>query len=133
MHYYRTLLVAMKPNNFAMKAWHLEHVEKTIVRFIKGLSPDASSFEKRNYKKYGTISYCIKQIEYDMKHGVDKTEVMEILRKIRLAANYADLRQNAEAVERLERLEDQLSGAQKVEESLSWYNNAYREKSGRSW
>ncbi|WP_228369280.1 hypothetical protein [Candidatus Nitrososphaera gargensis] len=97
------------------------------------MSPDASSFEKRNYKKYGTISYCIKQIEYDMKHGVDKTEVMEILRKIRLAANYADLRQNAEAVERLERLEDQLSGAQKVEESLSWYNNAYREKSGRSW
>lgn len=40
----------MKPNNFAMKDWHLEHVEKIIIRYIKGISPDASSFEKRNFK-----------------------------------------------------------------------------------
>ena len=46
----------MKPNNFAMKDWHLEHVEKVIIRYIKGISPDASSFEKRNFKKYDTIS-----------------------------------------------------------------------------
>ena len=59
----------MKPNNFAMKDWHLEHVEKVIVRFVKGISPDASSFEKRNYKKYSTVSSCAKQIEYDIKHG----------------------------------------------------------------
>ena len=42
----------MKPNNYAMKDWHLEHVEKVILRFIRGISPDASSFEKRNYKRY---------------------------------------------------------------------------------
>jgi hypothetical protein len=27
----------MKPNNFAMKDWHLEHVEKIIIRYIKGI------------------------------------------------------------------------------------------------
>ena len=42
----------MKPNNFAMRDWHLEHIEKVINRYIKGISPDASSFEKRNFKKY---------------------------------------------------------------------------------
>jgi hypothetical protein len=125
-YYYRTLIVVMKPNNFAMKEWHFEHVEKTIVRFSKGLSADASSFEKRNYKKYGTLSHCMKQIEYDMKHGVDKGEVMEILRKIRLDEKYSELRENPEATGRLEELEDKLSGVQRVE-SLSWYNNAYRE------
>lgn len=119
-------MIVMKPNNFAMKEWHLEHVETTIVRFSKGLSPDASSFEKRNYKKYGTISHCIKQIEYDMKHGVDNSEVMEILRKIRLDEKYSELRKNPEAIARLGELEDKLSGAQRAE-SLSWHNYAYRE------
>jgi hypothetical protein len=117
----------MKPNNYAMKDWHCEHVEKVVVRFAKGLSPDASSFEKRNYKKYGTITHCVKQIEYDMQHGVEKTEVMEIMRKIRLDEKYAELRLNAEANARLEELEDQLSGAKKVDELL-WHRNAYRER-----
>ena len=53
----------MKPNNYAMKDWHLEHVEKVIIRFIKGISPDASSFEKRNYKRYSTVSSCAKHIK----------------------------------------------------------------------
>ena len=123
-----TLSLVMKPNNYAMKEWHLEHAEKTIVRFSNGLSPDASSFEKRTFKKYGTLSYCIKQIEYDMKHGVYKTEVMEILRKIRLDEKYAELRTNVEAMERLKEVEDQLSEAQRIGEKLSWYNNAYKEQ-----
>ena len=53
-----------------MKDWHLEHVEKVIVRYVRGLSPNATSFEKRNFKKYSTMSNCTKQIEYDKKHGV---------------------------------------------------------------
>ena len=66
----------MKPNNFAMRDWHLEHVEKVILRYIKGLSDDATSFEKRNFKKYGNVVSCFKQIEYDMKHGVTAEEVI---------------------------------------------------------
>ena len=115
-----------------MKEWHVEHVETTIARFSKGLSPDASSFEKRNFKKYGTVSHCIKQIEYDMKHGVEKSQVMEILRKIRLDEKYSELRENPEAIARLEELEDKLTGAQKIEEATFWHNNAYREANRRT-
>jgi hypothetical protein len=116
----------MKPNNFAMKDWHLEHIEKVIVRFVQGLSPDASSFEKRNYKRYGTVTHCIKQIEYDVKHGVEKAEVTEILRKIRLNKKYHELRLNLDAMERLKDLEDRLSGG-KVE-NLLWYDRAFRDR-----
>jgi hypothetical protein len=70
----------MKPNNFAMREWHLEHVEKVILRYIKGLSDDASSFEKRNFKKYSNVTSCSKQIEYDMKLGVTAEEVIECRR-----------------------------------------------------
>ena len=77
----------MKSNNFAMKDWHLEHVEKVIVRFAQGLSPDASSFEKRNHMRYGSVTRCARQIEYDMRQGVEKDEVVEVFRKIKLNKN----------------------------------------------
>ena len=31
------------------------HVEKVILRYINGLSDDASSFEKRNFRKYSNM------------------------------------------------------------------------------
>ena len=49
--------MSVKPNSFAMKDWHLEHVEKVIVRYVRGLSPNATSFEKRNFKKYSITYY----------------------------------------------------------------------------
>ncbi|HZD81444.1 MAG TPA: hypothetical protein VE076_01095 [Nitrososphaeraceae archaeon] len=107
----------MKPNNFAMKDWHLEHVEKVIIRYIKGISSDASSFEKRNFKKYSTISSCAKQIEYDIKHGVSIEEVLAVMQKIRLDKSFSELRINSENVQRLDELERLLSAPKKV---ASW-------------
>src|SRR5215469_15593434 len=107
----------MKPNNFAMKDWHLEHVEKVIIRYIKGLSPDASSFEKRNFKKYSTISSCAKQIDYDIKHGVTIEEVLAIMHRIRHDQTFFDLRQKPETLQRLDELEKQVSAPKKV---ASW-------------
>ena len=98
----------MKPNNFAMRDWHLEHVEKVILRYIKGLSDDASSFEKRNFRKYSNVASCSKQIEYDMKHGVTVEEVIAVLQKIRHDDSYSEFRQIQEAVQRLDDLERQL-------------------------
>ena len=109
----------MKPNNNAMKDWHLEHVEKVIVRFVKGISPDASSFEKRNYKRYSTVSSCAKQIEYDIKHGVSKDEVLEVLRKIRHDKKYIDLLKNPESLQRLDEIERQISVPKKM--TSTWY------------
>ena len=100
-----------------MKDWHLEHVEKVIIRYIKGISPDASSFEKRNFKKYSTISSCTKQIEYDIKHGVTMDEVLTVMQKIRYDKSFSDLRSNLETVQRLDELERQLSAPKKI---ASW-------------
>jgi hypothetical protein len=107
----------MKPNNFAMKDWHLEHVEKIIIRYIKGISPDASSFEKRNFKKYSTISSCAKQIEYDIKHGVTIEEVLAVMQIIRYDKSFSEVRGNPETVQRLDDLERQISAPKKV---ASW-------------
>jgi hypothetical protein len=104
----------MKPNNFAMKDWHLEHVEKVIVRYIKGISPDASSFEKRNFKKYSTISSCAKQIEYDIKHGVTTEEVSAVIQKIRYDKSFSEFARNSESMQRLDELERQLSAPRRV-------------------
>jgi hypothetical protein len=104
----------MKPNNFAMRDWHLEHVEKVILHYIKGLSDDASSFEKRNFKKYSNVTSCSKQIEYDIKHGVAAEEVIAVMRKIRHDDSYSEFRQNQEAVQRLDDLERQLVSPKRV-------------------
>ena len=109
----------MKPNNYAMKDWHLEHVEKVVIRFIKGISPDASSFEKRNYKKYSTVSSCAKQIEYDIKHGVTMDEVLDVVRKVRHDKQYRDYQKNPESMQRLEELERQIMVPKKV--ATTWY------------
>jgi murein L,D-transpeptidase YcbB/YkuD len=104
----------MKANNYAMKDWHLEHVEKVVVRFVKGVAPDASSFEKRNYKKYSTVSSCAKQIEYDIKHGVTHEEVMSVVKKIRHDKSFKDLQKSPEALQRLDELERQICAPRKV-------------------
>ncbi|HKZ61301.1 MAG TPA: hypothetical protein VJZ68_02635 [Nitrososphaera sp.] len=109
----------MKPNNFAMKDWHLEHVEKVIVRFVQGISPDASSFEKRNYKKYSTVSSCAKQIEYDIKHGVTMDEVLNVVRRIRHEKQFKELQKSPESLQRLDELERQISAPKKV--AATWY------------
>jgi hypothetical protein len=111
-----------------MKGWHLEHAEKAIVRFAMGLSEDASDFEKRNYRKYGTAAGCIRQIEYDMHHGVQKREIMEIIRKIGRNKKYPHISSDPEAMMRLKELKGHLSGASNVEERLAWHQHAYREK-----
>lgn len=104
----------MKANNYAMKDWHLEHVEKVVVRFVKGVSPDASSFEKRNYKKYSTVSSCAKQIEYDIKHGVTHEEVMAVVKKVRHDKSFKDLQKSPEALQRLDELERQICAPRKA-------------------
>ncbi|MDW3654939.1 MAG: hypothetical protein QOK61_10335, partial [Nitrososphaeraceae archaeon] len=67
------------------------------------------SFEKRNFKKYSTISSCSKQIEYDIKHGVTAQEVADLMNKIRNDASYAEVRQKLDAIQRLDELERQLN------------------------
>ena len=55
-----------------MREWHIEHMEKTVIKFVTGLSESATNWEKRQNKRYGRISNVCRQIGYDIKQGADK-------------------------------------------------------------
>ena len=40
-------------NSYPMKKWHFEHMQKTIVKYVSGISESASSYQKKQHKKYG--------------------------------------------------------------------------------
>ncbi|HXV45666.1 MAG TPA: hypothetical protein VD736_03235, partial [Nitrososphaera sp.] len=90
-----------------------------------GLSENASQYEKKYYKKHGTVASCIRQIEYDMHQGVQKHEIIEIIHKIGRSKKYAGIRSDREAMIRLRELEDLLSGISKEEERLAWHQHSY--------
>ena len=39
-------------NSYPMKEWHLENMKKTAVKYVTGLSENASSYQRRQHKKY---------------------------------------------------------------------------------
>jgi hypothetical protein len=92
-------------NNFPMKQWHAEHMEKTVLKYVKGLAVDASSWEKRNHKKYGSLNQICRQIEYDIKHGVTDEEVSSMLRKVRQHSSFSQVRIVEGSIQRLGEIE----------------------------
>jgi len=88
-----------------MREWHVEHMEKTIVKFVTGLSPDASSWQKRQHKKYNKITNVRKNIDYDIKHGVTNQEVLSFLDKVRKHSSFSTIFENSGSVERLDEVE----------------------------
>ena len=93
-------------NSFPMKEWHVEHMEKTVVKYVKGLSEDASGWEKRNHKKYGSLTNICRQIEYDLKHGVTHEQVVSMFSKVRSDRSFANLRECNGSMKRLDEVEN---------------------------
>jgi hypothetical protein len=95
----------MEHNNYPMRDWHLEHMQKTIVKYISGVSDNASSYQKRLHKKYGgNLGYVRKSIQSDIQHGVTKEEVSEFLNKIQNDPSFADQRKIEGSKKRFEEL-----------------------------
>jgi hypothetical protein len=92
-------------NSFPMREWHIEHMEKTVVKFVKGLSANASMWEKRQNKRYGRITSVCRQIGYDIKQGVTNEQVLSLLQKIRNDSSFSGLRDNNGSTERLNEVE----------------------------
>jgi hypothetical protein len=109
-----------------MKKWHLEHAEKVIVNFARGLSANASQYEKNLYKRYGSVSGCAKQLEYDMHHGVQKDEIIQITRKIGRNKKRTRVR-DREVKLKLAELEKYLSGVPNLER-LEWSEHSHKQK-----
>jgi hypothetical protein len=79
-------------------------MEKIIVKYVKGLSENATSWERRNHKRYGGIANVSRQIRYDIKHGATNDD---LLQKIRNDTSYSNLRENDGSLTRLLELESE--------------------------
>ena len=89
-----------------MKQWHTEHMQKTVIKYVKGLSENASAWEKRNHKKYCGLTSVCKQIEYDIKHGVTEEELTDMLHKVRHHSSFSEIHdKRGDSMARLEEIE----------------------------
>jgi len=94
-----------------MRQWHVEHMQKTVLKYLKGLPADATSWQRRNHKKYGNISNICRQIEYDMRHGVTKEELLSSFSEIHTHSSYQGLRKDSGSMIRLSEMEEHFTKA----------------------
>lgn len=85
-------------------------MEKTVVKYVSGLAPDASSWERRNHKKYSRLPNICRQIDYDIKHGVTNEQIILFLSKVRDDPLFSMARQSIGSIERLEEIERFIRG-----------------------
>jgi hypothetical protein len=104
-------------NSFPMKEWHVEHMEKTVVKYVKGLSENASGWEKRNHKKYGSLTHICRQIEYDIKHGATRDQVISMFYRVRNDSTFANLREGNGSMDRLNEVESRFTQPK----IINWY------------
>jgi hypothetical protein len=93
-----------------MREWHFEHMRKTIVKYVFGLSEEekGSSWKQKQHKKYGgNLTNVRRNINFDMKHGVTKEEVAEFLDKVQYDSSFSDLRKREGTNERIMELQQQ--------------------------
>jgi hypothetical protein len=70
-------------NLFPMREWHVKHMQDTIIKYLTGLPENASRWKKKLNKKYGNLTQVTKRIQYDLKHGVERHEVVAFLALIK--------------------------------------------------
>jgi hypothetical protein len=102
-----------------MREWHVKHMEKIVVKFVTGLSANASMWEKRQNKRYGRITSVCRQIGYDIKQGVTNEQVLLLLQKIRNDSSFSSLRNNDGSIERLNEVEKHFLPSKQI--SYEWY------------
>ena len=103
-----------------MREWHVKHMQDTIIKYLTGLSENATRWQRRLDKKYGNLTLVTKRIDYDLKHGVEKQEVISFLELIKTHQSYIELRQTIGFEDRLYSLETSfLNNGSKINHSLS--------------
>ena len=104
-----------------MRDWHVKHMQDTIVKYLTGLSENATRWQRRLDKKYGNLAQVIKRIQYDLKHGVERQEVVAFLVLIKTDQSYFELRNTSGFSYRLYSLEASLLNVDsKANHSLSF-------------
>jgi hypothetical protein len=108
-------------NSFPMAEWHIEHMEKIVIKFVTGLSENATKWEKRQNKRYGKISIVCRQIEYDIKHGATIQQVLMYIQKIRTHSAFSNLVKNEASLKRLDQLKEHFAPAKRY----TWLGETY--------
>src|SRR5918911_962847 len=98
-------MIFLVQNSFPMREWHIEHMEKTIIKFVTGLSANANSWEKIQNKRYGGLTNVCRQIGYDIKQGARIEQVLLLLQKIRSDSSFSNLQRNDDSMQRLNELD----------------------------
>ncbi|MPZ05729.1 MAG: hypothetical protein GEU26_04815 [Nitrososphaeraceae archaeon] len=80
-------------------------MEKTVIKYIKGLPDNATAWEKRQHRRYGGRTRVCRQINYDIKHGVTNEQVLELLQAIKTDSSYLYLRNEVDCMDRLAEIE----------------------------
>jgi ABC-type Mn2+/Zn2+ transport system ATPase subunit len=80
-------------------------MQKTIVN-VSSISDDVTSFQKKMHRKYnGKIGYVRRNIDFDIKHGVTRDEVIAFLDKIQNDSSFSDIRKSEGSRERIKELQ----------------------------
>ena len=95
-------------------------MEKTVIKFVTGLSANATAWEKRQNKRYGRLTSVCRQIGYDIKQGATTEQVLLLLQKIRNDPSFSSLRKNDGSMERLNELDKHFLPS-KEEKRHYWY------------
>jgi hypothetical protein len=99
-----------------MREWHVEHMQKTIIKYISGISDTMSLLQARQYMKYYNISNVQKTLYYDTNHGVTKEDIFLFIEKVRTHPSYYVLQSNKLAMERLRNIEKYVYSEYRIQE-----------------
>ena len=95
-------------NNYPMKEWHFEHMQKTILKYVSGLTETekGSPWKVKQHKKYGgNLVNVRRNINFDIRHGVTREEIIEFLDKVINDPLFSDIRKTADSKERIKELQ----------------------------
>jgi hypothetical protein len=83
-------------------------MQKTVVKYVSGISEYATPYQKKQHKKYGgNWGNVRRNINFDIKHGVTREEVITFLDKVRKDSTFSGVRSSAGSGERLDQLENE--------------------------
>jgi hypothetical protein len=91
-------------NNYPLRDWHFEHMQKTILKYVSGLTETEkkSSWKVKQHRKYGgNLPYVRRNINFDIQHGVTRYEVTVLLDKILNDSSFTDMRSVEGSIERI--------------------------------
>jgi hypothetical protein len=96
-------------------------MEQTVIRFVRGLSDNATRWEVKLNNKYGKINHVIRRIDYDVKHGVTNDQVFTFMQSMRTDSDYLEVMSSQGSTERLNELQSYFKEPSS-ELNLNWNN-----------